>query len=114
MRKDGRVAGRHNAKEQVAQTRRRIVVWRLDENVARVVEREEVAAVEACGEIRNYVIVRARDEAQGNVLRVERKLQLGDFIANLLSRIVIEAWQNVGRAGECRDAVGDPGARHGE
>jgi hypothetical protein len=112
MRQNWHVAGGQQLEEKLLQSRRGHVVGRLDEDVAGVAQRHEVPTTQAGQEIWNDVIVGAGDELERNVLHIQNLLKLLDCLADLRARIVIEARQNMRRAGHLHDAVRDERACH--
>ncbi len=111
---DRNVAGCQNAEKELLHPRRRDVVGRFHEDVAGVGERDEVAGLKAGDEVGHDVIVGPHDELQGNALAVEHVLQPLDGRADLRAGVMVNAWQDVRRAGDMRHAIGDKGLRHGQ
>lgn len=114
MRQDGREASRRNAEEEIAETRRRGDVRRLDEDIAGVCEREEVTSTQRRDKIRNDVIVGASDELQRNAVSVQLFLKISNRVADIGAGVMIDAREDMRRAGHDGDAVRNPRARHGE
>lgn len=103
---------RHDAKEQIAQTGGRRMVRRLDQYVSAVGEGEKMAATQCRDKIGNHVIIGAGHQAQRNGSGVEFLLQLLNSEANIGTAVMVEARQDMRRAGKRRHALGDRGARH--
>ena len=112
MGEDRHVARNLQIEEHLIYPRRRDVVRRLDEDVARVGQRQHASVTELRNAVRCNVIVCPRNELQRNVRLVESSLQLADGGANPAIRVLIETGQNVRRACDHGDAVGDERARH--
>jgi hypothetical protein len=88
MRQNGHIARRHHAKQQISQARRRGVVWRLDQDIARIGKRQQVAASQAVNKIGYDVIVCAGDELQGDAGIVEPVLQVCDRTTDVRSAVM--------------------------
>ena len=114
MGQDRNVLGRQYCKKELFQSRRWHVVGGLDEDVAGVGERDQVAAPEAGDEVGHNVVVRAHHELEADALLVENPLQMLHYLADLRAAIMVNAGQDVGRAGDVGHAVGDESPRHGE
>lgn len=88
------------------------VVRRLDEHIARVGKGQHLAAAQSRRAIRRDVIVRTRNQPQRNAFPLEHRLQCAGCVANAIGRIVIEPRQDVRRASDDGNTVGNEGARH--
>lgn len=105
---------RRHVKKQLFEPRRRNVVGRLDQHIARIGQREQLPTPKAGDEVRNHMIVRAGDKAQGDAVVVEHGLELLHRLADLGTGIVVNAGEDVGGASHMGHAVIDEGAGHGE
>ena len=94
--------------------RRGDVMREFDQNVARIVERQNLAGLDRADEVGRDMHVGPGRQVQFDVLTIELCLQSGDSVANLRPVVVVNAGHDVGRTGLDRDTVGDGGARHGE
>ena len=75
---NGHVTRHQNVEEQLIHARWRDVVRWLDEHIAAVAERQEMAAAEAVDEIGDDVIVGAGDELQAHTSLTQVVLQVGN------------------------------------
>lgn len=90
------------------------MVRRLDEDIARVPQRQQVAALQPPDKIRDDVIIGTGHQPQPNALAIESKLQLAHSRTNQRPAVIIDPGHNVRRAGDMRDPVGDQGPGHVE
>jgi len=114
MGQDRNVPGRQNAEKELIHSRRGDVVGRLDQDIAAIGEREQVTGLKASDEVGHHVVVRAHDELQGDALIVEDLLQVLHGLADLRTAIMVNAGQDVRRAGDVRHAISDESPRHGQ
>jgi hypothetical protein len=106
------VAGRQQAEEELLHPRRRHVVGRLDQDIARVGQRHETAGLQAFDEVEHNVIVRSDHQLQRDALRIKDVLQLRNGHADLRTTIMVNTGKDVGRASDVRHAVRDEGLCH--
>ncbi len=106
------VPGCQNSKKELFHARRRNVVGRLDQDVARVGQRHEMPALQPRNEVGNDVVVRPRNELQPNALNVEDMLQPLHRLADLRTAVVVSAREDMRRARDVRHAIGDKRLRH--
>jgi hypothetical protein len=91
MGKDGHIAGDHEIEEEILQLRRRRMVRRLDQDVARIGDGKQAAGAQAGDEIRAHVDVGAGDQPQRNCLAVEDVLQLDSGLPDRRTGIMVKA-----------------------
>jgi len=85
---------------------------RLDQHVACVGKRENVPRPQSRNEILHDMGVRAGDQTQRDTLNVENLLKFLNGQADSRPRVVEKPGQDMGRACNCPDPVGDPGPSH--
>jgi hypothetical protein len=100
MRKHRHVSGDRQVEEEVLQLRRRGVMRRLNQHVARISDRQELARSKSGNEVGGHVDIRTGDQAQRNSVLVERVLQRLSRLANRRPVIVVETRQDVRRTGK--------------
>ena len=112
MGKHRHVSGNRQVEEKVLQLRRRGVMRRLNQHVARISDRQELTRSKPGNEVGSHVNVGAGDQAQRNSILVEHVLERLSRLANRRPLIVIETGQDVRRAGENRYPLGNRGLGH--
>ena len=110
----GDVARDHQIEEKILELRRRRMVRRLDQHVARIGNGQETAGSEPRDEIGGHMDVRAGDKLQRNPFLIESCLKLLDGEPDVRPGIMIEARQNMWGASNGRYPL--PGHRlcHGQ
>src|SRR5262249_3824300 len=106
------IASCQEVEKKLLQPHRRDMVRRLDQNVARIREGEKASGPEPSKKIRHHVHICTGHELEWNALPVERLLQCKCCFPDLGAGIVIEARQDVWRAGDNSYAVLDEQLRH--
>lgn len=106
------VSGNRQVEEEVLQLRRRGVMRRLDQHVARISDRQELARSKPGKEVGSHVDIRSGDQAQRNSVLIEHVLKRPGRLANRWTIIVIETRQDVRRTGKDRYALGDRSLGH--
>jgi hypothetical protein len=96
------------------QARRRHVMGRLKEKIARSAKGGHAARAKALAEIRRQMRIRAAGQAKRYARGVEGVLESGDIPGDVMAPVVIDPWEYVRRAGDDFDAILDGDARHGE
>ena len=112
MRQNWHISGNKNVEEEVLQPDRSDMVRRLDENIAGVGERQQMARTQPSYKVLDDVVVGAGNELQRNGMLIERQLQLSHGIDDLGAGVVVDTRKNVWRASNNRYAVIDKGACH--
>ena len=106
------ISAHKNVEEEVLEPDWRDMVGRLDEDIAGVGERQQMARTQPSYKVLDDVVVGAGNELQRNGMLIERQLQLSHGIDDLGSGVVVDTRKNVWRASNNRYAVVDKGARH--
>lgn len=85
---------------------------RLNQHVARIGERKQVTRTKSRDETGGHVNIRTSDQAQRDSLLVENGLQMPGSLPDGGARIMIQAGQDMRRAGHDRYALRDRRLRH--
>jgi hypothetical protein len=112
MGEDRHIAGGHQVEEKLLDVRRCRVVGRLDQHVAGIGDRKQLAGAKPGNEIRGHMDVSAGGQLQRNAVFVKRILKLFYGLPNRRARIVVQARQDMRRAGDHRYALLDRRPRH--
>src|SRR5262245_14609861 len=112
MRQDRDVAGDHKVEEKMLHPYRRDVMGRLDENIARVSQREKASGPEPSNKIGRHVHICTGHKTKGNALSLQGLLQGERCVPDLWAGVMVEPGQNVRRTRDNGDPVGDVQLRH--
>jgi hypothetical protein len=107
MREDGDVAGHHKIEEEMLHPHRGDMMGRFDENIARVSQRQKAPGPEPGNKIRRHVHICTSDKTKGNALPIQGLLQCKRRLPDLWAGVMVEPRQDVRRAGDNGDPVGD-------
>ncbi len=108
------IAGNHHAEKHFIGPRRRYVMRRLHEHIARVGERQQSTRFESRDEIRHEMDIGACHQLQGDALAIELGLESRHGLTNLRTGIVVDAGHDMRRAREHLDPAGRRLTRHGD
>ena len=114
MGQDRDIAGHQKIEEEVLKPSRRRMMRRLDQNIAGIGKCQELAGRKIIREILYHVNVGAGNQAQADLMSIQLVLQGLNSLADLRTRVLIKARQDVWRASDDRNAIGHKGARHVE
>lgn len=109
---DRNVSRDEDREEQVVHPLRGDVVGRFNQHVARVPEGQKVAARDALHEVGHNVIVGPWHKPEGDAGFIDRGLEFGHRQSDCWSGVVVDAGQNVRRAGDDLNALLDELASH--
>ena len=112
MGQDRHIAGGHEVEEKLLDVGGRRMVGRLDQHVAGIGDRKQLAGAKPGNEIGGHMHVRAGGQPQRDAVFVKRVLKLFYGLPNRRTGIVIQARQDMRRAGDHRYALLNRCPRH--
>lgn len=114
MGQDRHIAGNRQAEEKILQLRRRGVMRRFHQHIARISDRQHSSRLQSGNEIGRHVNVGAGGQPKRNSILIKGVLQIHNGFADAIALVVIEARQDMRCAGDHRNALSDGSLRHGQ